>query len=62
VTIASRDVYLDPHGSAANRTEFDCLIGEWIAAGRPEVCTIRPCDIDYTGEVWLYTLEAHRSL
>ena len=35
VTIAGRDHYLGPHGTKASRVEYDRLIGEWLAAGRP---------------------------
>jgi integrase len=35
VTIAGRDHYLGPHGTKASLAEYDRLIGEWIAAGRP---------------------------
>ena len=29
------DIYLGPHGTKASRIEYDRLISEWIAAGRP---------------------------
>ncbi|MFP6612193.1 MAG: site-specific integrase, partial [Pirellulales bacterium] len=35
VTIAGRDHYLGPHGTRASRLEYDRLIGEWLASGRP---------------------------
>ena len=35
VTIAGRDHYLGPHGSKASKLEYDRLITEWLAAGRP---------------------------
>ena len=35
VTIAGRDHYLGPHRSKASRIEYDRLITEWLAAGRP---------------------------
>lgn len=35
VTIAGRDHYLGPWKSKASRAEYDRLIGEWLAAGRP---------------------------
>lgn len=34
VTIASKDFYLGPYGSPASRTEYDRLVGEWLANGR----------------------------
>jgi integrase len=35
VTICGRDNYLGPWRSKASRIEYDRLIGEWLAAGRP---------------------------
>lgn len=35
VTIAGKDHYLGPHNTKASRIEYDRLIGEWLAAGRP---------------------------
>lgn len=35
VTIAGRDHYLGPWKSKTSRIEYDRLIGEWLAAGRP---------------------------
>jgi len=35
VTLYGRDVYLGPYGTKASRIEYDRLIGEWLAAGRP---------------------------
>lgn len=35
VTIMGRDVYLGPFGTKASKSEYDRLIGEWLAAGRP---------------------------
>ena len=35
VTIAGRDHYLGPHGTKASHLEYDRLIMEWLAAGRP---------------------------
>lgn len=37
VTIQGKDHYLGPHGTKASRLEYDRLIGEWLAAGRPAV-------------------------
>jgi len=34
VTIDGRDVYLGKWGTVASRTEYDRLIGEWLAGGR----------------------------
>jgi integrase len=35
VTIAGRDHYLGPHGTKASRIEYDRIVAEWLAAGRP---------------------------
>ncbi|MEX2141616.1 MAG: site-specific integrase [Pirellulales bacterium] len=35
VTIAGRDHYLGPYGTKASHIEYDRLVGEWLAAGRP---------------------------
>ncbi|HEX2973110.1 MAG TPA: site-specific integrase [Tepidisphaeraceae bacterium] len=34
VTLDGRDFYLGPYGTAASRTEYDRLVGEWLANGR----------------------------
>jgi hypothetical protein len=36
VTISGRDRYLGPHGTRASKVEYDRLIGEWLASGRPD--------------------------
>jgi integrase len=35
VTISGREHYLGPHGTKASHVEYDRLVGEWLAAGRP---------------------------
>ena len=45
VTISGRDHYLGLHGSKASRVEYDRLIGEWLAEGRPAT---RHAGNDYT--------------
>ena len=35
VTLAGRDHYLGPHGTQASRVEYDRLISQWLANGRP---------------------------
>ena len=35
VTLAGKTKYLGPHGTRASHLEYDRLIGEWLAAGRP---------------------------
>lgn len=36
VTLAGRDHYLGRYGTKASRAEYDRLIAEWLAAGRPQ--------------------------
>jgi integrase len=35
VTLAGKHHYLGPHGTKASRLEYDRLIGEWLADGKP---------------------------
>src|SRR5580765_4709888 len=35
VTLAKKRIYLGRHGTRESRDEYDRLIGEWIAKGRP---------------------------
>lgn len=35
VTLSGKDCYLGPYGTKAIRVEYDRLVGEWLAAGRP---------------------------
>ena len=37
VTLDGRDVYLGPHGTKASRSDYDHVIGEWLANVRPTV-------------------------
>ena len=34
VTIEGRDFYLGPHATKASRTEYDRIVGEWLANNR----------------------------
>ena len=45
VTLYGRDFYLGPHGTKASRIEYDRLVGEWLAAGRPSQMPSLPNDI-----------------
>lgn len=46
VTIQSKDHYfLGPHGTKASRIEYDRLVGEWLAAGRPAAPSAPQSDI-----------------
>lgn len=42
VSIQGRDHYLGPYGSRASKVEYDRIVGEWIAAGRPAHPTPAP--------------------
>lgn len=35
VALYGKDFYLGPYGTKASKAEYDRLVGEWIAAGRP---------------------------
>ena len=43
--LAGKTKYLGPHGTKASRLEYDRLIGEWLAAGRPTHQADDPSDI-----------------
>ena len=40
VTICGIDHYLGPHGTKASKLEYDRLITEWFAAGRPTAALV----------------------
>ena len=48
VTLAGRDHYLGPHGTKSSKIEYDRLIGEWLAAGRPTSCPQEAQEITIT--------------
>lgn len=45
VTLQGRDHYLGKFGSTASRREYDRIVGEWLAAGRPTMTTPEPDQI-----------------
>ncbi len=45
VTLYGQDFYLGPWRSKASKVEYDRLVGEWIAAGRPPVPPAKLTDI-----------------
>jgi len=57
VTITGRDHYLGPHGTKTSKIEYDRLIGEWIAAGRP-TSTATATDITIAELLKRYKLHA----
>jgi len=48
VTIAGKDRYLGPWKSKASKIEYDRLIGEWLAAGRPTAIVSEPAKVKVT--------------
>jgi len=42
VTLAGKNQYLGPYGTKASRLEYDRLISEWVADGRPVFGDKRP--------------------
>jgi integrase len=49
VTLDGREFYLGPHGTKASHSEYDRLIGEWLANGRQlQVVSDQPPDLTVT--------------
>ena len=46
VTLAGKGYYLGSYGSKESKREYDRLVGEWIAAGRPH--NVEPASRDIT--------------
>ena len=61
VTIAGRDHYLGPHRSKASRIEYDRLITEWLAAGRPATIA-EQTDITVSELIVQYRGRRHRRI
>ena len=45
VTLNGKDVYLGAHDSPESRTEYQRVVGEWLAAYRTPPDTARACDL-----------------
>src|SRR5262249_48542566 len=63
VTIAGRDHYLGPWKSSASKAEYDRLIGEWLAAGRPVAPVGQPHQItviEVVAAFWRYAVKYYR--
>lgn len=45
VTITGRDHYLGPHGTKASKAEYDRLVTEWLASGRPSIPDAQSSDM-----------------
>ena len=54
VTIQGKDHYLGPWQSKASKIEYDRLIGEWLAAGRPTDRPGRGLDLTVTELIAAY--------
>ena len=57
VSIAGKDHYLGPWKSKASKVEYDRLIGEWLAAGRPSAQPSAPQEIkviEIVGAFWTH--------
>ena len=77
VELGGRRFYLGKHGSKASKEGYEQRIAEYLANGRKmppmcriqrnntmrpqDVCNLRACDIDRTGDVWLYRPLAHKT-
>src|SRR3954471_9492730 len=63
VTIAGKDCYLGPHGTKASNVEYDRLVGEWLAAGRPAIQMPEPAQLTVSGVAlafWRYAKSKYR--
>ena len=63
VTIAGKDHYLGPWKSKASQVEYDRLIGEWLAAGRPAVVAPLANDLTITelcAAYWKFAQQHYR--
>lgn len=45
VTLAGRDIYLGEYGSKTSKAEYDRLVSEWLAAGRPSRAASKDCSL-----------------
>ena len=54
VTLRGRDVYLGPHNSKASKLEYDRVISEWLAAGRPTTPVQESCEVTVTELISAY--------
>jgi hypothetical protein len=63
VTIAGKDHYLGPHGTKASKLEYDRLIAEWLAEGRPSAPTptVREISVnELVLEFWKFAQRRYR--
>ena len=54
VTVQGHDPYLGPWKSKASRVEYDRLVGEWLAAGRPTQVTHANAQLTVVELIHLY--------
>jgi hypothetical protein len=63
VTIAGKDHYLGPWKTKASKIEYDRLVGEWLAAGRPSTPQSAPHEItvaEVIAAFWRHAREFYR--
>ena len=54
VTLRGRDVYLGPYNSKGSKLEYDRVISEWLAAGRPTTPVQESCEVTVTELILAY--------
>jgi integrase len=63
VTVAGKDHYLGPYKSKASKVEYDRVIGEWLAAGRPVAPVGQPHQLtvlEIAAAFWRYAKAHYR--
>jgi hypothetical protein len=62
VTLGGKDFYCGRFGSRASRREYDRLVGEWLAAGRPQRLTMAELLVRYMEYAKGYYLPPSREI
>jgi hypothetical protein len=63
VSLNGRDCYLGPHGTKASKTEYDRVIGEWLASGRQMAAVDAISDLTVTevlARYWRFAEQHYR--
>jgi hypothetical protein len=63
VTLSGCDHYLGPHGTKASKLEYDRVITEWLAAGRPSLPNTSKSDLTITelcAAYWRFAKQYYR--
>lgn len=63
VTIAGKVHYLGPHGTKISHREYDRIVGEWLAAGRPSFPAATEAELTITelaAAFWKYAAQKYR--